>query len=339
MGTGVVADIGNDRAGPGATAAGGRHPLSGLLLQIASTFGRRLLLLLILLALVFVAVDLLPGNAARAALGMDATDAEVAAKSQELGLDDPLYVRFFNWVSGLVTGDLGTTTLGTPISETIGSRLPNTVLLATLALAVTSVLAVLGGGAWMLRPHGILARVLSPMTMMLLALPEFVVAIMLVLIFSLGLGLFPAVTMTTASGVPAGWDMLVLPTLSLALPQAAWNVRVVRSALVDAAAQPHVEAAVLDGYSKWHVLFRHILPIAVPTISASIGTTTAMLFGGALVVEAVFNYPGLGSLVAGSVASRDTTLAATIVAVSAVTIMCVLFVADALRSWSTRGRL
>ena len=89
---------------------------------------------------------------------------------------------------------------------------------------------------------------------------------------------------------------------------------------------------------KWHVLFRHVLPIAVPTIASSIGTTAAMLFGGALVVETVFNYPGVGSLLASSVGDRDTALAATIVAITAVLIMCALFVADAITSWSTRSR-
>lgn len=306
--------------------------------KVIKVLVRRGGLLLILLALVYAAVDLLPGDAARVALDPDATEAQIAARSTALGLDDPLPLRFANWIGGIFTGDLGTTTLGAPIGEVLGSRLPNTALLAVLALIVTTILAVVGGSIWMLRPHGIVAKILSPLTMMLLALPEFVVAIFLVLIFSLWLGWLPAVTIANSAGAPAGWSMLVLPVLALALPTAAWNIQVVRSALIDAASAPHVEAAILDGYPKWHVLVRHILPISIPTIAASISTTTAMLFGGALVVEAVFNYPGVGSLMAGSVSYRDTTLAATIVAVSAIAIMVVLFVADLLRNWATRGR-
>lgn len=306
--------------------------------RVVFAFIRRIALLLVLLALVFTATSLLPGNAARAALGLDATDEMVEVKAQELGLDDPLPVRFGRWIGGLLTGDLGTTALGTPVVEVIGTRLANTVTLALIALAVATIIAVVGGGVWLLRPRGIVARVMSPATMMTLGLPEFVVAIFLVSIFSLGLGILPAVTMTNSLGVPATWQMLVLPVLSLAIPKGAWNIRVVHSALVDAASAPHVEAAVLDGYSKWHVLLRHILPLAVPTIAASIGTTTAMLFGGALVVEVVFNYPGVGTLLAGSIDNRDTTLIASIVAVSAAAIMCVLFIADALKGWSTKGR-
>lgn len=315
-----------------------RDHLRRVAIRVVKAFVRRACLLLVLLALVFAAVDLLPGNAARVALDADATDAQIEAKTRALGLDDPLPVRFYHWITGIFTGDLGTTTLGTPVGEVLGNRLPNTMMLALLALIVATILAIVFGALWVLRPNGLLAKVLSPVTMMVLALPEFVVAIFLVLIFSLWLEWLPAVTIANAAGVPEGWDMLILPVLSLALPAGAWNVRVVRSALIDAAGAPHVEAAVLDGYSKVHVLFRHVLPIAIPTISASISATTAMLFGGAIVVEAVFNYPGVGSLMAGSVSYRDTTLAATIVAVSAIAIMCVLFVADLMRSWSTRGR-
>jgi peptide/nickel transport system permease protein len=214
----------------------------------------------------------------------------------------------------------------------------NSAVLALLALLLTAVIAIIGGGIWKLRPRGITARILGLVTMMLIALPEFVFAIVLVMVFSLGLDLLPAVTITNSVGAPSEWSMLVLPVLALALPMGAWNMRVVRSALEDAGTSPHVESAVLDGYSRWHVLFRHILPIAVPTIASSIGTTAAMLFGGALVVETVFNYPGVGSLLAGSVGDRDTTLAATIVAITAMVIMSALFVADAITSWSTRGR-
>ncbi len=305
---------------------------------LAAMVGRRLLQLVGLLALVFVLVDLLPGSAARAALGRDATEEQIGAKSEALGLDDPLPVRFLRWISGMLSGDFGVTTQGTPISEVLGNRMSNSALLALLALLLTAVLAILGGGLWKVRPRGIAARFLGPVTMMLIALPEFVFAIVLVMIFSLGLDLLPAVTITNAVGAPSSWSMLVLPVLALALPMGAWNMRVVRSALDDAATAPHVEAAVLDGYSQWHVLFRHILPLAVPTIASSIGTTAAMLFGGALVVETIFNYPGVGSLLASSVGDRDTTLAATIVAITAVVIMGALFVADAITSWSTKGR-
>lgn len=299
---------------------------------------RRVSLLILLLLVVFAAVDLLPGSAARVALGRDASATEVSDKASELGLDDPVYVRFLDWATGLVTGDFGTSTRGEPIADLIGSRMPNSVVLAVLALLLTVAISLTAGSYWMLRPQGIVAKALGPLTTMMIAVPEFVFATLLVLVFSLWLGLFPAVTITNLAGAPAGWDMLVLPVLSLALPMGAWNIRVVRAALDEAASYPHVEAALLDGLPRLRVLMRHVLPIAVPTIAASIGTTTGMLFGGALVVETIFNYPGIGSLLAGSVGNRDTNLAATLVALTAIAIMLILLVADGIRGWSTRGR-
>ena len=128
---------------------------------LAFMVGRRLLQLVALLALVFVLVDLLPGSAARAALGRDATEEQIGAKSEALGLDDPLPLRFFRWVSGMLSGDFGVTTQGTPISEVLGNRMSNSAVLALLALLLTAVLAILGGGLWKMRPRGIAARILG----------------------------------------------------------------------------------------------------------------------------------------------------------------------------------
>ncbi|AFU05323.1 ABC transporter permease [Nocardia brasiliensis] len=181
------------------------------------------------------------------------------------------------------------------------------------------------------------ARALQPATTTAAAIPEFVLATLLILIFALALGWLPAVTVTGRSGLPVRADMLVLPVLALAIPQIGWNTRVVRAALVDAARAPHVEGAVLDGIGTRAVLLRHVLPFALPTIVASFATTVGMVLGGALVVETLFNYPGLGAVLAGSVADRDVSTVAAVVALSGVVIMCVLAVADGIRAWSLRG--
>lgn len=300
--------------------------------------GRRVAVLVVLLALVFVAVELLPGNAARAVLGRDTDAADIAAREHELGLDRPLPLRFLDWLSGLRTGDLGVSARGVPVTHLISSQFPNTVLLGGLALAVTLTASLVLGSWWALRPNGIVARVLNPLSTMVIAVPEFVVATVLVLVFALWAGWFPAVTVSSAGGSPASAAMLVLPVLALALPQTGWNTRVVLAALTDAAGAPHVHAAVLDGLPARRVVARHILPVAVPTIAASIATTVGMLLGGAVVVETIFNYPGVGAVLASSVADRDAPLIAGIVAITGTTIMVVLLVADGLRAWSTRGR-
>lgn len=197
--------------------------------------------------------------------------------------------------------------------------------------------ALLGGALWALRPRSAGARVLSPATTMVIAVPEFVIATLLVLAFSLGTGWFPAVTITDSAGGPLDSSMLVLPVIALAIPQSGWNIRVTRAALHEAAQAPHVLAAVLDGLPHRHVLLRHILPIALPTIATSLATSVGMLLGGALVVETIFNYPGIGSVLSGSVADRDAALVASVVALTGAAITCVLLAADLLRAWSVRG--
>ncbi|CAM4255418.1 ABC transporter permease [Nocardia ninae] len=303
------------------------------MISFARLLIRRITLLIALLATVFVVVDLLPGSTARAVLGRDATPERVAAKERELGLDRPLPQRFWDWISGVATGDFGRTTRGRPINELLADKFPPTLLLGGLALAVTVVVSLLLGLWWAQRP----VRPLQPATTIAAAIPEFVVATLLILVFALGAGWLPAVTITDRSGFPASPDMLVLPVLALAIPQIGWNTRVVRAALVDAAQAPHVESAVLDGIAARSVLLRHVLPFALPTIVASFATTVGMVLGGSLVVETIFNYPGLGAVLAGSVADRDVAVVASVVALSGAVIMCVLAVADGIRTWSLRG--
>ncbi|MET8653111.1 ABC transporter permease [Nocardia aurea] len=308
------------------------------LIAVSGLVARRVGLLVALLALVFVVVDLLPGNAARAVLGRDAGPERIAAKERELGLDRPLPVRFWNWFSGAATGDFGTTARGRSVNDLLAAKFPQTLLLASLALAVTVVVSLLLGLWWAARPTSTAARLLQPGSAFVIAVPEFVVATLLVLVFSLWLDWLPAVTFTDRSGYPASAEMLILPVLALAIPQAGWNVRVVRGALADAGSAPHVESAVLNGLDERTVLLRHVLPFALPTIAASFATSVGTLFGGALVVETIFNYPGMGAMVAGSVSDRDTALVAAVVALTGTTIMCVLLTADAIRAWSNRGR-
>ncbi|WP_406229908.1 ABC transporter permease [Nocardia sp. NBC_01009] len=308
------------------------------MIAFAGLVVRRLGLLIALLAVVFVVVDLLPGNAARAVLGRDAGADRIAAKEHELGLDRPLPVRFWNWFSGAATGDFGTTARGQSVNELLAAKFPQTLLLASVAMLATVVISLLCGLWWSARPSGFAARVMQPSSAFVIAVPEFVVATLLVLVFSLWLDWLPAVTFTDRSGYPASPEMLILPVAALAIPQAGWNSRVVRGALIDAAAAPHVESAVLNGLPERTVLLRHVLPFALPTIATSFATSVGTLFGGALVVETIFNYPGMGAMVAGSVSDRDTALVAAVVAMTGTTIMCVLLLADAIRAWANRGR-
>ncbi|WP_280300821.1 ABC transporter permease [Nocardia neocaledoniensis] len=298
---------------------------------------RRVALLLALLALVFVAVDLLPGSAASSTLGRDANRAELAAKEHELGLDRALPVQFWHWLSGVLTGDFGQTSRGNSVGALLADKFPQTLLLGGVALLLTVLVSLALGCWWAVRPNAFGARLLQPASTIAVAVPEFVCGTLLILVFSLATGLLPAVTITDRSGYPAGADMLILPVLALAIPQIGWNARVVRSALQDVATAPHVESAVLDGLPTRTVLLRHMLPFAAPTIVVGYATTVGMMFGGALVVETLFNYPGVGAVLAGSVADRDTATVAAVVALTAIVTMVLLAVADVVRRWAAEG--
>ncbi|MFE7839216.1 ABC transporter permease [Streptomyces sp. NPDC057474] len=299
---------------------------------------KRAALLALLLALVFVAVELLPGDAANATSERGESAADLAARRELLGLNRPVLERFWDWMTGLPTGDLGISARGEKVTDLVSAAFPNTLLLGGVALLLTAVLS-LALGCWAaLKPGGRLDRAVSGSATAVLALPEFVVAVALVLVLSLWTGWLPAVTLTGVDGTPASWDMLVLPALALTIPQVGWNTMIVRAALADEARAPHVETAVLDGLPPHRVLTHHVLPGALPAIAAGLATSTGMLLGGAVVVETIFNYPGIGSVLASAVTDRDSPVIAGVTALSGAVITGVLLLADLVRTAVTGGR-
>ncbi|MEV6976567.1 ABC transporter permease [Kitasatospora sp. NPDC093806] len=299
--------------------------------RAARLVARRLALLTALLAAVFAAVTVLPGDAANATSERGETAADMAVRRAALGLDRPLPERFWDWMTGLPTGDLGTTAHGQPVTSVLSGPFPNTLLLGGIALAA-SILGALTVGCWAaLRPGGRLDRATAVLATAAFALPEFVLSVVLLLGLSLWTGWLPAVTLTGPDGAPASWEMLVLPALALAIPQIGWNTRIVRGALADQAALPHVRAAVLDGLPRRRVLTHHMLPGALPAIAVAVATSAGMLLGGAVVVETLFNYPGIGAVLSGAITDRDTPLVAGVVAVTGAAISTLLLLADLIR--------
>ncbi|MFI6019063.1 ABC transporter permease [Streptomyces sp. NPDC051287] len=302
-----------------------------LALRIAGTAARRILMLIVLLAVVFAAVELLPGDAASASAERGESAADLAARRHLLGLDRPLWERFADWMTALPTGDLGTSARGQKVTELLADPLPNTLVLAVTAFAITVVLSLLLGCWAAARPGRLTDRIIGHTSTAAFAVPEFVMSAVLLLVLSLWTGWLPAVTVTGGDGKPATWTMLIMPVLALVIPQTGWNTRVVRGALADQAATPHVEAAHLDGVPVHRILLRHQLPGAVPAIATGMATSTGLLFGGTVVVETVFNYPGIGSVLAGAVAARDTPLIAGVVICAGAVVSLVLLAADLIR--------
>ena len=304
---------------------------------LAGLVARRAGLLVVLLAIVFIAVEILPGDAAGSTVDRGASDAAIAARRAELGLDQPVAVRFLRWMIALPTGDFGVSARGEQVSGIIARHFPNTLLLGGIAMIVTILVALTLGTIAAIQPGSGLDRLISTSATMVFALPEFVVAGLLVLVFALWLRVLPAVTVTSFDGgiAPA---MLVLPVLALAVPQIGWNARIVRGALLDEARAPHVESAIIDGLPTHQVMLRHVLPGALPTIAAGAATSVGVLLGGAVVVETIFNYPGIGSILAGAVRDRDAPLVAAVVAAAGAAIAVVLLASDLVRAWATGSK-
>jgi peptide/nickel transport system permease protein len=327
-----------DTVVPARASGPARHLALSALTRAATLVLKRAALLALLLALVFLTVELLPGDAANATSERGETAADLEHRRELLGLDRPVLERFWDWMSGLPTGDLGTSARGEPVTDLLSTAFPNTLLLGGVALLLTAVLSIALGCWAALRPGGRADRVVSGTATAVLALPEFVVAVALVLVLSLWTGWLPAVTLTDADGTPDSWTMLVLPALALTIPQTGWNVRIVRAALADEARAPHVETAVLDGLPPHRILTHHVLPGALPTVAAGLATSTGMLLGGAVVVETIFNYPGIGAVLASAVTDRDSPVIAGVTALAGVVITAVLLLADLVRDLMAGGR-
>ncbi|ADK28420.1 ABC transporter permease [Corynebacterium pseudotuberculosis] len=287
--------------------------------------------LLVVLGLVFFAIDQLPGNAAAALLGANRTPEAIASFEQSLGLDRPPATRFLYWLGHALTGDFGVSVHGRPIVELLATALPVTITTTGIAFILTAVLSILTSIWWVQRsPRSGMSRTLEWASTSIIALPEFVIGVFLVAVFALGLGVLPAVTIIDG-GLPSSTTMYILPVLALVIPQVAWNSRVLRAALIDATATRPVQSAMLAGVTGTSLLRRHVLPLAIPSFATSMATSAGVLIAGTVSVEALFNHPGVGLLVATAVSQRDVSVLLAVLAATGALILLLLTMADILK--------
>jgi peptide/nickel transport system permease protein len=288
-----------------ATRAPKAHPFRDVLVK---RLGFGILTLFIVSILVFAATQVLPGNAASAALQNTATPARLHALELQMHLNRPAVAQYWSWLTGLLHGNLGTSIVnGASVSSLIGSRVLNTAVLMLLAGAIGTIVGVVLGMLAAARRDSWLDHVLSVVALAITALPEFVVAMALVVFLAaLVWHVLPAVSVFPPGASP--WSipsLLVLPVLTLVIVIVPYTFRMMRAAMVDALESDYVEMAKLKGMSKWRVLAVHALPNAIaPTIQV-IGLNFLYLAGGVVVVEYVFNYPGLGQALVNAVSDRD----------------------------------
>jgi peptide/nickel transport system permease protein len=281
---------------------------------------------------VFLVLEILPGNAAQILMGPDASPDAVQALAVKLGIDRPPIERYWNWVSGMLIGDLGLSySYSTPVAELVLERLALTVPLALMAMAITSALALVAG-IYAAARHNKLGDVgVMGLSQVGIAIPNFWFAILLILLFSVHLGWFSAGGFPGWSeGVLPGLKALLLPAISLAVVQSAILARITRSAVLEVLREDFVRTARAKGVSRRGAMWGHALRNAMIPVITVMGLQFAELLAGTIVVENVFYLPGLGRLIFQSISNRDLIVVRNCVMLLATMVVIVNFAVDLL---------
>jgi len=303
-----------------------------VLLRLAQRFAVLLASLLVSSVVVFGFMRVLPGDPARVALGVNASDEAVAQLRTQFGLDRPVPVQYLDWILGLVTLDPGIEFISrAPIGPQVADRMLVTLWLVGAAMLL-AVLVALPVGTWMAVRHrhadGVAASALSQIGV---AVPAFLAAILLIALFAVRLGWLPSGGWVTPAEDPVQFARrLVMPAVSLALVQGAVLARYVRSSVLDVLREDYLRTARAKGLRPMPALARHGLRNAAVPVITVMGLQLATLLIGAVVVERVFVIPGLGSLLLDSVADRELLTVQTVVMVLVVAVLVINFVVDAL---------
>ena len=301
---------------------------------------KRLLTLLATLAaasiVVFAVLEILPGNAAQVLLGPDASPEAIAELANQLGLNQPAVQRYFHWIGGLLTGDMGTSyAYGSPVLDLVLERRALTVPLAIIAMLFTTVIAITAG-VYAASRHNKLGDVsVMGLAQIGIAIPNFWFAILLILLFSVKLqwfsaGGFPGWNEDAGGGFWPALQALFLPAIALAVVQAAILARITRSAVLDVQQEDFVRTARAKGLSQQATLWRHVLRNAMIPVVTVMGLQFANLLAGTIVVENVFSLPGLGRLIFQSISNRDLIVVRNCVMLLAALVVLVNFVVDLL---------
>jgi peptide/nickel transport system permease protein len=283
---------------------------STILKLIAGRIASGLASLLAVSAVVFAITAVLPGDAAEERLGQDATPEAVAALRKEMGLDRSAVLRYIDWLRGMARGDAGKSVVtGMPVGEAVASRLPASLLLAAVTTAFAVPLALGLGILCALRRGSAFDRITSMATVAVVSVPEFLVATLAVLVFAVHLKWLPA--LSTAQDITSPGEMLrsfALPVLSLGSVIVAQMLRMTRAAVIDQMAAAYIEMVRLKGASAARTVLFHALPNAIGPIANAVALSLSYLLGGVIIIEVIFNYPGIAKLMVDAVAQRDMPL-------------------------------
>ncbi|MGV1765530.1 ABC transporter permease [Rhizobium rhizogenes] len=300
---------------------------------LSLVFGRVIVALITLLIVsftVFAATEMLPGDIAQILLGQAATPEAVAGLRAAMHLNDPAILRFLRWLAGLATGDLGISYANNmPIAELIGSRLGNSLkLAAATALFSVPIALTLGITAAMLR-GSLYDRIVTVVSIGVISVPEFMVATSAVLIFAVYLKWLPALAF--ANEIDSFSQMLrvfAMPVITLSFVISAQMIRMTRAAVIETLNTPYVEMALLKGASRRRMVLKHALPNALGPIVNAVALSLSYLLGGVIIVETIFNYPGIAKLMVDAVATRDLPLIQTCAMIFCLVYLLLITIAD-----------
>ncbi len=260
---------------------------------------------------IFAILSVVPGNPARLVLGVDATQEEVIALEEEMGLNDPFFTRYLNYMGGVLKGDFGTSWVHRyDVGEEIMSRMPLTMTIALGAMVMQIVFGLPIGIISAVKQYSTLDMVITAFAMALTSAPSFWLGLILMLVFALKLGWLPAIG-------AASWPGYILPTITLASGIMAGMIRTTRSNMLESIRQDYVRTARAKGAPEKMVIFRDVLPNALMPIVTLVGMNFGQNLSGAIVTETVFALPGIGTLMYQAVFSRDMP----------VTMGCIIFMA------------
>jgi peptide/nickel transport system permease protein len=280
---------------------------SPILKLIAQRVALGIVLLLAVSVLIFAGTQILPGDVAQAILGQSATPESLANLREQLGLNQPAYIRYFHWLGGALTGDLGTAmSSGQDIATSIKGRLWNTLFLAFWAAVVAVPLAIILGLIAVRYRNGWVDKLISGLALASTSFPEFFIGYVLVFFFAVKYQWFPAIS-TVYDGMPFGERMqaIALPATALTLVVLAHMMRMTRAAILNVMQSAYVETAELKGLSAFNVIRKHAFPNAIAPIINVVMLNLAYLIVGVVVVEVIFVYPGMGQYLVDHVTKRD----------------------------------
>ena len=279
--------------------------------MILYRLGHCVVTLLLVSALLFTGTEFLPGDAADAILGMESTPDTLAALRDKLRLHRPATVRYFEWLTNVVRGDLGHSLAAATKTETVvNHRVRNSALLG-LAVAVIAIPVAIGLGLLAaMKPRSLFDRILTVSVLSFVSVPEFFIASLLVLLFAVKLRWLPAVSYySTEHELSDLWSLMFLPVLTLCIAVIPQIARMTRAAVLNILSSPYIELAILKGLPHARIVCRHALPNSIGPITNIVGLNLAYLLSGAFIVETMFSYPGLAQLMVEAVRFRDGPLA------------------------------